>query len=450
MKNKLYTILIIIILGLQNPAFAAKCKPQVVNPSEKIGYVNINWWDNFSDPYLKCYIIQAITNNHDAKEASWKVEQYRQFVKIQFSQELPSLSMGGSYLGAHYPDTIKTLKSNIFAVPFIANYEADIFLKNHDKTKSSKKTYEATKFQEKSVYISLAADVATTYINVLKFDRQIQLQHEFIKTKKEELAREQSRYKRGTSTVPKVNNIKKEYETANSNLDELIKSREKSLNQLAVLIGESPDNIAAFKIGSWDNFEYKNTIPSEISSDVVFSRPDILEAEANLEKSKIDVRVARKEFLPKIQITGFYSLDNIGPDGFGTWGSTIAGVLARATVDLFKGGQKIANLKANKAAYQQMFEAYRQSDINAIKEVNDSLIMIKEDTKIDKNTYRNLVTQLDNYQRADNSYKNGVISYTNLLSEQEQVLNTEKNKIDTKSNRLMDYITLYKSVGGKL
>jgi len=61
-----------------------------------------------------------------------------------------------------------------------------------------------------------------------------------------------------------------------------------------------------------------------------------------------------------------------------------------------------------------------------------------------------LITQKDNYQRADKSYKNGVISYTNLLSEQEQILNSEKNKIDTKSTRLMDYITLYKSVGGKL
>jgi len=450
MKHKLLTILLIIILGFQNQAFAAKCKPQVINPSEKIGYVNINWWENFSDPYLKCYIIQAITNNHDAKEASWKVEQYRQFVKVQFAQELPSLSTGGSYLGAHFPDTLIGIKNNVFAVPFIANYEADIFLKNHDKTKSSKKTYEASKFQEQSVYISLASDVATTYINILKFDKQIQLQHEYIKTKKEELTREQARFKRGTTSIPKVNNIKKEYETANSNLDELIKSREKSLNQLAVLLGESPANIASFKIGCWDNFEYKNTIPCEISSDVVFSRPDILKAEANLEKSKIDVRVARKEFLPKIQITGLYTLSNIGPDGFGTWGSTIAGVLANATIDLFKGGQKVANLRANKAAYQQMFEAYRQSDINAIKEVNDSLTMIKEDTKIDKNTYKNLITQKDNYQRADKSYKNGVISYTNLLSEQEQILNSEKNKIDTKSTRLMDYITLYKSVGGKL
>ena len=78
-----------------------------INPQNKINYVNINWWDNFSDPYLKCYIIQAIENNHDAKKASWKVQEYKQAIKLQFSQELPSLSAGGAYILNHVPDTIK-------------------------------------------------------------------------------------------------------------------------------------------------------------------------------------------------------------------------------------------------------------------------------------------------------------------------------------------------------
>lgn len=421
-----------------------------INSAQKIDYVNINWWDNFSDPCLKYYIIQAIENNHSTKEASWKVEEYKQFVKLQFSQELPSLSVGGTYLGAHFPDSIKGIKSNIFAVPFVASYEADIFLKNHDKTKSSKKAYQASKFQEQSIYISLASDVATTYINILKFDKQIQIQQELVNVKAEELMREESRYKRGVTSIPKLNIYKENYNSAKTSLDELIKSRDKSLNQLALLIGESPANICDLKRGDWDNLEYKTQIPEEICSDVVFSRPDIRAAEANLEKSKIDVRVARKEFLPKFNIIGVYSLSNIGSGGFGSWSSTVAGILANATLDLFKGGYKIANLKINKARYEQMFEAYRQTDLNAIKEVNDSLLMIRENTKINENTYKNLLAQQDNYQRAIKSYKNGVISCPNLLAEKEQFLNAQQNEINAKTTQLVDYITLYKSVGGKL
>lgn len=440
-------------LLLQFPCFSlpwGNKKLSPINLKQKIDYVNINWWDNFSDPYLKCYIIQAIENNHNTKQASWKVEEYKQMVKVQFSQELPSLSVGGDYILNHLPDTIKGTKNNIFAVPFLANYEADVFLKNHDKTKSSKKAYESSKFQEKSIYISLASDVATTYINIIKFDKQIQIQQKFVTVKKEKLTREEAKYKRGVISVPELNVAKKDYNSAKSDLDELIKSRDKALNQLAVLISDSPENALCLKRNSWDNLEYTNTIPCSISSEVIFSRPDILAAESNLEKANIDIRVARKEFLPKINITGIYSLSNLGPDGFGTWGSTIAALVAGATLDLFKGGLKIANLKISKTRWEQMFEAYKQADLIAIKEVNDSLLIIKEDSKINKNTTNNLKLQCDNYKRANKSYKSGVISYPNLLSEEEQFLNMQQNQINSKTNCLIDCITLYKVVGGKL
>lgn len=421
-----------------------------IYPPDKVAYVNINWWDNFSDPMLKAYILQAIANNHDVRKASWQVEEYKHSVKLQFSQELPTLSVGSDYILNHLQDIFRGTKSNIFAVPFIATYEADIFLKNHDKTKSSKKTYQASKFQEQSIYISLASDVATTYINIIKFDKQIQLQQQILDLKTEELKREEARYKRGVTSVPKLNEYKKAYESAKSSLDEFVKSRDKALNQLAVLLGECPEDTSTIVRAKWDEFYYKSQIPAEISSDVVFCRPDILAAEANLEKAKIDIRVARKEFLPKINIYGVYSFTNLGSTGFGTWDSTLAALFVGATQDLFKGGYKVANLKLKKAKYEQMFEAYRQADLVALKEVNDSLLIVREDSKIDENTITNLGTEIDNFQRAMESYKNGVISYPNLLSSQEQLINMQMNQVNTKTTVWIDYITLYKAVGGKL
>lgn len=452
MKKVRNIILAILILFLQLPIAEAwpNTKLPPINTAEKIDYVNINWWDNFSDPMLKCYILMAIENNHDVRKASWQVEEYRQNVKMQFSKELPSISVGTTYILNHFQDVLPATKSNVFAVPFIASYEADVFLKNHDKTKSTKKTYQASKFQEQSIYISLASDVATTYINLIKFDKQIQIQEMILKVKKEELDREEARYKRGVSSVPKLNEYKKQFESAKNTLNELTKTRDKVLNQLAVLIGESPENASCIKRGSWDQFNYNIPIPACINSDVVFSRPDILAAEANLEKAHIDVRVARKEFLPRININGIYAFSNLGSTGFGTWNSTLAALLTGATLDLFKGGYKVANLKLYKAKYEEMFESYRQTDLNALKEVNDSLLIIREDSKIDENTTKNLSIQEDTYKRAQESYMAGTISYPNLLAEEEQLLNVKNNQINTKTSRIIDYITLYKAVGGNL
>lgn len=449
-RKILKLILLFLLLQLQCYALPWNAKIQQINPQSKIDYVNIGWWDNFSDPYLKCYIIKAIENNHDARQASWKVEEYKNLVKVQFSQELPNLSVGTTYVLNHLQDIFVGTKSNVFAVPFTASYEADVFLKNHDKTKSSKKTYESSKFQEQSVYISLVSDVATAYINVIKFDKQLQIQQNLVNVKKEELLRAEKKYKSGVSSIPDLNEYKKAYESAKSSLDEFTKSRDKSLNQLALLIGESAFNSSSLIRGSWDDFYYKCPIPKEISSDVIFSRPDVLAAESNLEKANIDVRVARKEFLPRFNILGVYAFSNLGSTGFGTWNSTLAALVAGATLDLFKGGYKVANLKVNKSRYEELFEAYKQVDLNAIKEVNDSLLIIREDTKVDDNTSKNLFTQQDNYNRSKESYQRGTISYPSLLMAQEQLLNVEQNQVSTKTTKLIDYITLYKAVGGKL
>ena len=53
---------------------------------------------------------------------------------------------------------------------------------------------------------------------------------------------------------------------------------------------------------------YQKPIRKEISSEVIVQRPDYLAAEKQVEKAGIDVRVARKEFLPKIDILGLIFL----------------------------------------------------------------------------------------------------------------------------------------------
>ena len=84
-------------------------------------------------------------------------------MKSSFANELPSLNVAANYLGLKIPmlDNF-AFKKNGFVLPFQFNYEADLLLKNRDKTKSKHKLHKAQKYDEKSAYIMLAGDVATT------------------------------------------------------------------------------------------------------------------------------------------------------------------------------------------------------------------------------------------------------------------------------------------------
>src|SRR5574344_1263043 len=159
-----------------------KNKKQKNNP-DKISYINIQWWEDYNDEYLNEYVLKAVKNNYDLKVATLKVEEARQATKLQFSQELPTLSVGASPLLYKMPGVGNT--EGLFSVPIIATYEIDLFLKNHDKTKSQRKIYEASKLNEKSAYISVVSAVGTAYYNIVKIDKLIELQEEIINDRKE-------------------------------------------------------------------------------------------------------------------------------------------------------------------------------------------------------------------------------------------------------------------------
>lgn len=413
--------------------------------------LNIDFFTRFNDEYLNCYIQEALNNNHELKKAGHVVEQYRQQTKYSLGRELPSLSVSANYLGVKVPELDNfQLKDNAFILPFIASYEADFLLKNRDKTKAIKKSYEATKFNEKAVYLALLSDVATVYTNILQYDDLIEKQSKILQNQEEILNKSNKKFERGVINSTELNNAKKIVETSRSTLENLQKERETAMMQLAVLTGKTSSNIADMKVGDLDNFEYSGKIPDEISSDIIFSRPDVKMAEANLEKAKIDVRVAKKEFFPRFNIVGIWAFNTIAPGTFFSWESSLAAILAGATQDIFKGGMKVATLKIQKAKYEELFEDYNQTNLEAVKEVNTALCIIKHDRKVEDNTKAELNYETQNFQNTEKKLSRGVISEPEYLLEENKLINSQTNYAQAKTQRIVNYFTLYKAVGGQL
>lgn len=426
-------------------------KDFAINLGEKLSFVNISYFEKYKDENLTTYILQAVENNHNAKIASYKSEEFRQNVKYSLGKEFPELKVGANYLGLKTPDFAGLeLDNSAFILPFTASYELDYLLKNRDKTRALKNEYISTKFGEQGVYITLASDVATVYVNILKLNENIALQNEIVKAENEILLRAKRQYEAGVIDFIQYNNANKNLKDAQNNLEKLLINKQKLLTELALLIGESPNNTAELKFGDFDNFVKNINTPKEISSDAVFSRPDILAVEKKLAKAKIDVRVARKEFLPKLTINGVLAFSTFGGGTFFSWQSAVAALLAGASQDIFMGGRKIANLKMQKMKYEQVFEEYKQTDLTALKEVNDALYILKYDGEIAKKTYQQLNYVGNNYKRNVQKYKNGTISYPVLLEENISFLNMKQKCIEAKALEVIDNFTLYKAVGGNL
>lgn len=414
----------------------------------KYGYVNIDWWNNFNDANLTAYINKAIQNNYDLKMATLAVEEYYQTTRIQFASELPTIGAGFS------PNYVKMPGKNnwdwAFATPAYVNYEADIFLKNRDKTKASKKLYEASQFDERAAYIAIAGAVGTTYLNIVRLDKIIEIQKKIVSVRQDIYNLMLISNKEGLISTSDTIKANKALVAGQTELIEYQKQREKLMHALAVLIGESPDNTSELEITPYNQISFSGNIPTEISSEIIVQRPDFLKAETMVEKAGIDVRVARKEFLPSINLTGvaLFNASEIG-SAWSTKGM-LGALAAGAMLPIFTGGARLANLRLKKTEYERLLQDYYKTNLTAIQEINDALVSVKRDREKMESTLRQADLEKSDYKYTEKKYNQGVISRLDLIQVQENLLTIDKLVAQQNVECMVDYIGLYKAVGSKL
>lgn len=431
----------------QFKSMISKNKKTQQSDDYKFNYVNMNWWGNFNDDLLNGYIEKAVLNNYDLKMATINVEEYYQNVRLQFANELPS-AVGGFGPGVFKAPGM-TNTSSAFGLPIIVQYEADIFLKNHNKTKAVKKLYEGSKLDERAAYISVASAVGSTYFNIINLDKMISLQEQIVNIRQEIYNLMLIRNKEGLTSTADTVKANKALVAGQTDLIELKKNREKMLNQMCVLIGESPENANSIKRNSLDSINYQLAIPSEIPSEIITQRPDYMKAELMVEKAGIDVKVAKKEFLPSINILGgaLFNAADIG--SLFTTKNMLLGVGGGLVTPLFQGGSLIANLKLKKATYEKILQDYYKTNLTAIQEVNDALVASRLDKDKMTQTTKQYNLEKSDYKYNEKKFNQGTISKLDLIQYQENLLTIEKLVAQQKVECMTDAISLYKATGSK-
>ena len=425
-----------------------KSKHQKESDDYKYAYININWWDNFNDTNLSSYIDKAIKNNYDLKMATLAVEEYYQNTKIQFANQLPTIGAGFA------PNYTKMPSASSwdwgFATPAYVNYEVDIFLKNRDKTKSSKKLYEASQLDERAAYISVASAVGTTYLNIVRLNKIIELQKQIVDIRQDIYDLMLVSNREGLVSTADTVRANKNLVAGQTDLIELQKQQKQLLHSFAVLIGESPENVSELKFTPYDQISFTGNIPAEISTDIIVQRPDFLRAEKMVEKAGIDVRVARKEFLPSINLTGIALFNAADIGSAWSTGGMLGSLAAGAMLPIFTGGRRLANLRLQKTTYERILQDYYKTNLTAIQEINDALVAVKKDKEKMAETIKQAELEREDFNYNQKRYDQGTISRLDLIQVQENLLSIDKLVAQQNIECMVDYIGLYKSVGSKL
>lgn len=446
MKKFICLLLSIFITSFYNVSFAKT----VQNQNYRINYLNIPFWNNFNDEILINSLNTVFNNNNDLKATTLKVSESQKLVKMSLANELPHISFNG-YINQIFKSsdevfgdiTIPDYTETRFLLPLTMNYEIDIWGKNHLKTKSQKKRLEMVKQDEKSVYIGLTSAFATDYYNLIKIDELIKLQKELIETQKQVVTSMEKKFDAGTVTVHQVLAEKKELTYLIEELHNLQEKQDVVQNQMSVLLADKSFN--EIKRTNFKDINAKIIIPEKIKTETLMTRPDCVKSEMNMERVGLDVRVAKRELLPRFDIVG-----NIGFNAYSLSSAHtfLANLAVAPTWDLFMGGQKIQLLKYHKDEYKIAIEHYDKTILKSIQEANDTIYTLKSMDKKYTIAKDRLALSNKEYKLMQKKAELGTADKLRVLVQKEADILAQKQEVSLKINEILAMINLYQALGG--
>lgn len=448
----LITLFIVVLFFSSNIA-VAKNKKEEQEKAQKIEYLNLSWWQRFNDPVLTGYIQELYENNYDLKIAALKVKEGEKMVKISFANELPQVSFDGN-LGRIMPSSnqqfgnliIPSFSQYQFQLPLTASYEIDIWGENRLKTKSIEKQLEMIKQDERASYIALTSAFAAEYFNIIKTDKLIEIQEKLVSLQEEIAQKTEIKFKNGLCTENEVLNEQKLLTSFKEELNNLIKTRTVLENQLKVYLADSNK---ALKRSNYDSISLLENVPESFETSVVENRPDYLRAEDYIKKIGYDVRVAKREFLPKFVIYGQLGFNAYQWSKMFNSYSQLANAGIMPSFDLFSGGRKMAILKLKKYQYEEAMQNYQKTILTSIQEVNDNSVALKTAEKNYKQSQDRFILESKKHHLMTQKNEIGAASALDVLYSDEQILLVQRDEVSNKINCLISAIGLYKAVGGQ-
>ena len=417
--------------------------------NSNLEYIQPNWQDFVKNDKLKELIKLAIENNRDLKIAILNIESARATYRIEKAKYFPSIDAKASNTNARdVTSNNNTEISRTYSAKFGASYELDLFGKTRSLNDSTLQSYLATKYAATSAKISLISEVINIWNTLSSNIEHLKLLQNSIDNLEVASELTQKKFDMGIILIDDVFSSQTSLKETEVNLLNQLTTIEKNKNALELLVSTSIPN-DLLPTGFKDTENSLMLIQSGLSSEVLFSRPDIIEAEYNLKAKNANIGVARAAFFPSITLTADYGLASTSLSSlFNGNAQTVWSFIPSINLPIFKGGENKANLDYANAQQKIALAQYEKTIQSAFKDVSDALI---ERANISKqlNAQEDLVnTAQKSYEVALNSYKYGLGTYLNVLVAQKTLFDTQRVLVDTKLNELINRVSLYTSLGG--
>lgn len=423
----------------------------------------LSWKDYFTDPNLISLIDTALANNQELNIMLQEIEISRNEIGAKKGEYLPFLNAQagagvdkvGRYTrmgaleanndvkpGKAFPDPLQD-----YSIGAYASWEIDVWKKLRNAKKSAVQRYLGSVDGKNFMVTNLIAEISNTYYELLALDNQMDLiqQNIVIQTNALDIVRYQKEATKVTA-LP-VKRFEAQLFHTKSLLFDIQQQIVETENRLNFLVGRYPQAITR----SSSEFSNLQTplIQAGIPAQLLANRPDIHQAEMELEASKLDVKVARARFYPSFRLTGGV--------GFNAFNATylistpesmlysLAGDLVAPLIN--RNALKATYYNANAKQIQSVYN-YEKTILNAYIEVVNQMSNINNLQSSYELRSQEVDALTESISISNDLYRSARADYMEVLLTQRDALQAKFELIDTKKNQLLAIVNIYRSLGG--
>jgi NodT family efflux transporter outer membrane factor (OMF) lipoprotein len=414
------------------------------------------WRQFFDDTELRALIETALKKNQELNIQVQEIIIAGNEVSARQGAYLPKLGVGasaglekvGKYTSQGVSDDSHRVPANLgnFAFGLEGSWEIDIWGKLRNAMKSANLRYLASVESRNFMVTQIVAEIARSYFELVAIDNQIDVLKRNIEILGDALEIVKLEKQAARVTELAVQRFEAEVLKNKSRLYGLEQERIQAENRINFLVGRYPQTV------SRNDQKLNDPLPkvtSGLPSDLLKNRPDIRQAELEMEASKLDVKAARAEFYPSLSIdaaVGFRSFNIthllLAPDSliYNLAGNLTAPLLNRTAIE--------AEYRSANARQLQAVFNYERTLLQAFTDVANQLAMIENLQK----SYELQSQQVDALARSSETsvvlFQSARADYMEVLLTRRDYLDAEMELIETRKRQWLAVVNLYQALGG--
>ena len=420
----------------------------------KDGVAKGEWWSVFRDDELTALEKQALDANQTIRVSAARLEQARASAAVQIATQFPTLATspnaqrqrlsGNRPASSNFPVRSPISQTNI-SLPFTVGYEVDLFGRRRHSIEAAQASYQASAADLENVRLVITAELAGDYFSLRQLDTEMGILNRTVESLQKALQLVDSRHKGGLASGLDVAQEETLLNTTRTQAILLQQQRKQFEDALAVLVGRPAPE---FHLSPRELKVELPALDAGLPSDLLERRPDVAEAERQMAVANAQIGIAKAAYYPSLnlfanggwQAADIAKLINVQ--------STFWAVGANVAETIFSGGSRRAQVQFAKAGYGASVAGYRDTVLNAFREVQDDVTGL---TVLDQANHSQQLT-VDAARRtldiATSRYAGGLVSYLDVVNAQQNLLNNEQELAAIYGQRLVTSVLLIKALGG--